>query len=205
LKVRFNQFLEKLTYHLSRSHQNEIISTPSNFENHHNLRPAKRVSIKSLLPNIEFYIPYIIPPNHDTPPFLKNLGYFGKIYRAQNREMIDMNSDFGLSGESKDRTNPLSSTDIISILEKIPSNSKLHIVFCQSIFDKLSFSSEILKIFESRVHLRYFMFLFFIFSINLMETTPTYRELGNLPYDYDNEIMGVVIFFEIGKNSYNKK
>ncbi len=85
----------------------------------------------------EFMIPVLAPPNQQWPDWInKGIGdndgriYFGHLRRTKNKERIDISTDFGLSGESKDRL--VTSQVMQGIVDRIPNDSKVHFVFGRS-------------------------------------------------------------------------
>jgi hypothetical protein len=79
----------------------------------------------------EFLVPVLAAPNQKWPEEISAIenGRFGYLKRSRNEERIDIWTDFGITGESKDYKGALSSSVLKSIIDRIPSDSRVHIVF----------------------------------------------------------------------------
>ena len=123
--VFLKDFLFNLFYHLDlKQDRKEIV----NFETTLGFFSEKKV-------------PFLSPPNQTWPDFLKPLGYFGNLWRTKNSDKIDLNTDCGISGESKDYTSPIHTGDMKKIIIRIPDSSYLHIIISRK-FAKTFFSSK---------------------------------------------------------------
>ncbi|KAI9331730.1 hypothetical protein BDR26DRAFT_662455 [Obelidium mucronatum] len=83
-----------------------------------------------------FIVPFLSPPNQEWPPFIESCGSFANLWRARNRDMVDILTSCGLSAEVKDWTNPLSSKVLADIILRAPVDSKLHIVLVRTLQTK---------------------------------------------------------------------
>jgi hypothetical protein len=111
-----------------------------------------------------FWVPFVAPPNQKWPEFVKDIpnAKFGNLLRTVNKDKIDLNSDFGLTGEAKDHAKNISSDVMDGILSRIHDKnvtrtfndqltpkSKIHIVFVKSLMEREYFSSNSSKSFTS--------------------------------------------------------
>ena len=101
-------------------------------------------SLLTLLAN--FIIPNLAPPNQKWPECVQSIpqGRFGQIFRSRNQNRLDLTTDFGLTGESKDQKVKIQT--MREIIERIPKTSKVHIVFVRTLqssyFGRSSFACE---------------------------------------------------------------
>jgi hypothetical protein len=101
-------------------------------------------SLYALLTSI---IPNLAPPNQEWPDCVRTIpeGNFGHISRTPNDSRLDLRTDFGLTGESKDRKT-LTLDIMKQIIARVPKESKVHVVFVRSLqnnyFTQASFASE---------------------------------------------------------------
>ena len=77
------------------------------------------------------FIPALAPPNQEWPECVQRIpgARFGTLSRTVNIDRIDIKTSFGLTGESKDYINPIPLTKMIEILDRVPRESRIHIVF----------------------------------------------------------------------------
>ena len=109
-----------------------------------------------------FDVPFLAPPNQQWPDFVENIpnSNFGNIFRTVNSDKIDVNSNFGMTGEAKDHAKNISSDVMDSILRRICDEnvsrnfhglqtppSRIHIVFVNSLLKREYFSSSSKKSF----------------------------------------------------------
>jgi hypothetical protein len=96
-----------------------------------------------------FKIPFLAPPNQLWPDFVKGIpgdSMFGNLTRTVNKDKIDINSDFRLTGEAKDHAKDIDTTVMNGILSRIndpetsrtfngaiTQTSKVHFVFVNSL------------------------------------------------------------------------
>lgn len=139
----------------------------------------------------DFKIPFLSPPNQPWPDGLLN-GSFGNLWRTPNSDMIDLNTDCGISGESKDYGAKIDKSTMLDILRRIPKESKLHIVFTRGIQNKNlingAFRREV-KIGSPARKRAYF---------KVMEDDLT--PINGLPSQIAKETVGIVVFFCISKD-----
>lgn len=89
--------------------------------------------LRELLNN--FVIPVLAPPNQEWPKLVSCIpnSKFGYLARAKNKDRIDVTTNFNLSGESKDHKKTISAKIMRDILNRVPVNTKVHIIFASSL------------------------------------------------------------------------
>jgi hypothetical protein len=101
-----------------------------------------------------FRVPFLSPPNMFWPSWLfQNVNgmNLANLKRSKNQDRIDIATNCGISGECKDRKNALSSSDMYEILKRVPNNSRVHLVFTNTLQKKRKYFSGKKKTFEMAV------------------------------------------------------
>jgi hypothetical protein len=134
--VQFGPFLMILLYHL----QVETVDPQSCYIK----------GIETLTGMKEYTIPFLSPPNQVWPEYLSKVPQFnfGSLERTKNAEKIDLRASNGLYGESKDYGNVIKLPTMKKILSRVPSDTKLELVFTRKLQEsyfkrsKSSFAEE---------------------------------------------------------------
>lgn len=94
-------------------------------------------------------VPFLSPPCQFWPTFLvehqnRNLINFANFDRTRNVDQIDfLIQNHRITGEAKDRKNkPIDVLEIGNIIAKIPTSSKIHLVFASSMKKKTYFTKN---------------------------------------------------------------
>jgi len=142
----------------------------------------------------QFLVPFLSPPNQEWPSFLViPNSNFGNLERTSNRDKIDLWASCGIAGESKDYASEIGLDVMKKILERIPENAKVELVFTKKLqqsyfnppaltFNKVFAGSHLLK----KAY----------FKINASKPETVLEAITGLP-SQDDGIVGVVIFVEI--------
>ncbi|KAI3641048.1 hypothetical protein MIR68_001926 [Amoeboaphelidium protococcarum] len=108
--------------------------------------PEDASALVDLLEN--FIIPNLAPPNQKWPQCVQAIpnSRFGHLYRTKNQTRLDLDTDFQLTGESKDYNGPIDISTMRSMIERVPTSSKVHFIFVRRLqskyFTRSSFSTE---------------------------------------------------------------
>ncbi|KAI3653975.1 hypothetical protein MP228_000694 [Amoeboaphelidium protococcarum] len=108
--------------------------------------PEDASALDNLMEN--FIIPNLAPPNQKWPQCVQAIpnSRFGHLYRTKNQTRLDLDTDFQLTGESKGYNGPIDISTMRSIIERVPTSSKVHIIFVRKLqakyFTRSSFSTE---------------------------------------------------------------
>lgn len=92
----------------------------------------------------QYRLPYFLPPNLARPDFLSPEVFVGSnintLSRTRNAERIDISTGegVGLSGESKDWSAQIPNSLMIEMMNRIPEESSLHIVFVRHLHEDYS-------------------------------------------------------------------
>jgi hypothetical protein len=184
--VTLQQFLSDLIYQIQTNNQT----------------PVSVINFKGLEFMKDFNVPFLSPPNQNWPDWLYHESLsklnckFGNLTRTLNKDKIDLITDCGISGESKDYGNVLKIDKMKGILQRIPKNSKLHIVFVRKLQDSYFTRKEdtFQKLYASlpaknRVY----------FKISASQNPPSLEAIKGLP-SILNEPAGAVVFVLVTNN-----
>jgi hypothetical protein len=89
-----------------------------------------------------FKVPFLSPPNRQWPGFVKDIpnSIFGNFSRTISEDKIELNSDFGLTGEAKNLNEIIGTVEMNEILNRIHDHrglrtkaSRVHFVFVKSL------------------------------------------------------------------------
>jgi hypothetical protein len=90
-----------------------------------------------------FIVPVLAPPNQVWPQeWVRSFqtcfsnAKFGGLRRTRNESMIDIDTSFNLTGEAKDHKKPIDTSKLKSMLQRIPHDSKVHIIFVRKLQTK---------------------------------------------------------------------
>lgn len=87
-----------------------------------------------VLGDFQFPVRYLSPANQKWPDLLHEIpdAKLGNLERTRNEKMIDLSTNCGITGESKDYSDKLDLKRMEEILERIPKDSIVHFVFTRS-------------------------------------------------------------------------
>jgi tRNA pseudouridine-54 N-methylase len=158
---------------------------------------SEQVEIAGLeqLDGMNMTVPFLSPPNQRWPDFLQipgaNLGY---LSRARNSEKIDLWASNEIAGESKDYGNEINLGTMKQILERVPEQAMLEIVFTRKLQN--SYFNPPGKSFQKEFQSSHVLFKSF-YRINASNPNTSLETIKGLPSG--NDSTGVVIFFEINE------
>jgi hypothetical protein len=66
----------------------------------------------------------------------------GNLKRSRNMDRIDMSSNCGITGETKDHKNRIGSDEMKGILLRVPQNSRVHFVLTNELLKRPDFSGK---------------------------------------------------------------
>ncbi len=174
--VMLQQFLSDLVYQIQRTYE-----APINIMKFEGLDFMK-----------DFLVPFLSPPNQKWPDWLSTSPdyRFSNLTRTLNKDQIDLSSDCGITGESKDYGDKIKLPKMKEILLRIPEHSKLHIVFVRqlqgSYFTK---KGDTFQRFSQTLEARNRVY----FKISASDNPPSLENIEGLPFTL-NEPTGAVIF-----------
>jgi hypothetical protein len=185
----FAPFMKSLVYHLQVREDTE--ATAVQIEN-----------IDLFTGMSQFTVPFLTPPNTNWPEFVTKLpgGNFGNLKRTKNSDGVDLgcysvaDKKLGIYGESKDYSKNLDGATVAGILQKIPMETKLHLVLVKrlqaSYFRKATIPDAFVKSHAKD------MSVFKLDAQNARTSLEPFHDL--LPHDYAAK--RVVIFISAHKD-----
>ena len=147
-------------------------------------------------------IPFLSPPNQEWPDYFRDIpnSNFTICKRTLNKNQVDfwaqLDESFGMAGECKDHAVNIDLDVMRRIIQRIPQNAKLELVFTRSLQQSYfknsssSFAEEFSDTFPS---------LCAFFKINASNTKTSLQPIEGLP-NIIHEIGCTVIFFTIDEN-----
>jgi hypothetical protein len=146
----------------------------------------------------EMMIPFLSPPNMKWPEYLKEIpnSNFGNLERARNKDRIDLLTDSNIAGESKDYGNLIELPTLRGIINRIPKETKLHLVFTRNL--QQSYFKKPTKPFAQEFANSHVLKMAY-FKIDASNPNTSLEDITGLPNTI-SEDFGVVIFVLINKS-----
>jgi hypothetical protein len=151
----------------------------------------------NVLDTLQMKIPYLSPPNMQWSDYLEEIpqSNFGNLKRARNSDRVDLLADGNIAGEAKDYGYVLELASLRKIINRIPKETKLHLVFCRKL--RNSYFNRPARTFRTEFansHVRNMAY----FKIDTSKPNTSLETIKGLPYTVSEN--GIVIFLLIDES-----
>ncbi|KAI9329570.1 hypothetical protein BDR26DRAFT_1011710 [Obelidium mucronatum] len=163
--------------------------------------PARRVNLSCVLKLFKnSIVPFLSSPGQWWPDYMHQFGTFGNLKQCQNQERLDLSTDCGITGECKDYSGNIQQKQMVKILNRVPSTSKLHIVLVRSLQQQYFVKRAM---FHEKVTKRVYS-NFAVYRLCTTDLTPSVSPIKGIPLpDKPTGVVGddaaVAPCWEIGK------
>jgi hypothetical protein len=180
--IEFQQFLLNLVYNVQ----------PENIN-------MNQVTIKGLeIFNRMDVVPFLSPPNQEWPEYIGAIpgSNFGLLGRSPNSDKIDLWTSKGIYGESKDYGSEINLDTMKKILQRVPENARLELVFTRKL--QKSYFNPPARPFQEEFSGTQALSRSY-FKIDASRSNTLLEPINGLPHNYSFD-KGIVIFFEINQH-----
>jgi hypothetical protein len=173
-----------------------------------NLGDTENESLKIFMNS--FIVPFLSPPNQQWPGFVKDIpnSNFGNLSLTINKGRIELNSDFGLTGEVKNIKEKIGIDEMDKILNRIherngmgSNESKVHIVFVDSLIGFIQSSKQSFDLYKK----------YCCVKVEVDSQVERFLHLRDIPglskiSDFDfNDESTLVVFYELKTNKIEQE